>query len=102
MEEINIIKNEKHSYSGELFKIEPDKVYEFSANVICSKGKEKCAFLAMFFLDENEIVHRMKFISDFSGKETEYKIISAVPLGAKFVKLGYRINEEGAIQLMLK
>ena len=34
------------------FSIDPKNKYEFSVNVICSKGEKNSAFITMIFLDE--------------------------------------------------
>lgn len=99
-ETIELSKIEEYNISSISFEIDLSKKYEFSSSVICSKGEKHCGYLIMIFLDkdEKEVRRRIKFITDFSGIRKEYKIISDIPLGAKFIKIGFRINVEGAIK----
>jgi hypothetical protein len=95
----DISKNMKLELNSKKISVTHDCVYKWNLKVIGYKGTDKSSYVAMIFLDNNntEIIRRYRYITDYSGLEKEYQIISAVPYNAKNIILCYRINCEGAV-----
>jgi len=95
--EYDLEEYKKIHLNSKTFEIESDKSYQVKILASGIHGKKYSAYFAIIFLDRNgkEIVRRLRWINDFSGKIKEYEIVCKAVKDAKKAVLSIRINDEG-------
>ena len=81
-------------YNSSEIPIKPNQKYKTTASFIGVEGKKYSAYFVVIILDSNkkEILRRIRWLNDFSGKPKEYMIIFTAPQNSKVGQIGYRIN----------
>ena len=85
-------------WNTDLFPVDQTKIYEISVPVQNLTEKNNSAFILMIFFDSDKkhCDRRYKFLKT-NSVEQEVTLRCAVPYPAKFARLGFRVNCEGAI-----
>ena len=86
-------------WNTEVFPIEQTKIYELNIPVQNFSEMDDSAFVVMIFFDADKkrLDRRYKFLRKKAGKEQKFILRCAVPYDARFARLGFRVNCEGAI-----
>lgn len=100
MIEIQLTKDQKFAHNSLEFPVLPGKKYLVMSEVIGYKGERCSAYLAIIMIDGSgkEIVRRIRWLNDFSGRPVRYTIVAEAPENAKSAVIAYRINTEIAIE----
>jgi len=95
-----ISRNEFFSQDSQKIAVKGNQSYETSANVIGNKGQSYSTYFSVILLDssEREIERRIRWITDFTKKKTNYKLIFKTTPETKNVVLGYRCNIETPVK----
>jgi len=104
MEKKEIKKEDEILINSPIIDIKPHQRYLVHTRFLGIEGMSYSAYLCVIIFDsENEqIVKCIRWLNDFSGEEKDYKIIFTAPSQAKFVSLGYRINNETPVKSDMK
>lgn len=99
MEEFIVSEKQTINFNTGKIPINQQSVIEWKVDVIKKKGLLKSSYITLLFTDkdDNEITRRIKFITQNSDHAITMRIASAIPGNSVHVKLGYRVNTEGAI-----
>lgn len=98
--EYNLTDKEKSAPNSKRnFPVTPGQVYAAKCQAVGHKGQSYSAYFAVIFLDNNgrEVMRRIRWLNDFSGRLINYEIIAAAPETASSCLIGYRINCERAV-----
>jgi len=78
--------------------VSPGKFYKTSCKAEVVKGEKFCAYFSIIFLDKDdkEIVRRVKWFNEISGKEKEYVIKCRALPRSEYAVIGYRGNTDGS------
>ena len=99
---MNLIKyevksNEELKINSKLIPIDPSKTYEWTFQSRGIKGNLNSSYGLISFTDGNkELARRISLIKNWNDEINQNSIISAVSSQAKFVRLGFRVNCQGA------
>jgi len=96
---INLRRDQSFALNSREHPVSPGKYYEVSAEATGLRGAAYCAYLAIIFVDGNgkEVVRRIRWLKDISGKPVRYSIVAAAPASAERAVLGLRFNTEHAV-----
>ncbi len=100
MVKIQLTKDQIFAQNSNEIPVLPGQKYLVSSDVLGSMGKPCSAYLAIIMIDSNgkEIVRRIRWLNDFSGRPVKYTIVAEAPENAKSAVIAYRINTEIAIE----
>jgi len=78
----------------------PGRAYRTETWVSGIEGGRYSAYFALIIMDRNgkEVLRKIRWLNDFSGKPKEYSIVAKAPSSADHVVVGYRVNVEGALR----
>jgi len=88
--------NETLHLDSKPFTVEEGRIYEAKCQVLGTIGQKFSSYFAIIFLDKdgNEIIRRIVWINDFSGKIKEYKVRCKAEKGTRRAVVAYRVNCE--------
>lgn len=97
---LKIKKDEFFSDNSARMTVRPNQKYSIITTITGKKGVPYCAYFFVILHDsqEREIVRRIRWITDFSGRPTEYKILFSALHGTENAIVGYRINSETPVK----
>jgi len=97
LEHFDIGVKEELKINSDLISIDPSKLYKWEFEVKGIRGNEKSAYAVLLFVDgKKEFARRKRLIKEWDGQLSKYIIITAVSSQAKFLRVGFRINCQGA------
>jgi len=97
MKRYEIKPNDELKINSEIISIDPSKVYNWNFQVKGIKGSDNSAYGLIIFTDgKMEYARRIRMIKNWSGQVTQNSIVSAVSSQAKFMRIGFRVNCQGA------
>ncbi|MCI0720041.1 MAG: class I SAM-dependent methyltransferase [Acidobacteria bacterium] len=91
-----IASTESFAWNSSPVPVESSHFCQASAWVVGFDGALGCAFVVLIFLDQagKELQRKIALIDDFSGRAKNYTLRAPVPLRAKQVVVGYRVNSD--------
>lgn len=97
---IRVLKDQALALNSAEFHVSPGKKYLAATDVIGREGRKCSAYFSIIYLDPEgkEIIRRIRWLNDFSGKPVKYSIIAQAPEDAKSAVIAYRINTELAVE----
>lgn len=97
---VRVLKDQALALNSSEFLVSPGKKYLAATEVIGREGSKCSAYFSIIFLDPKgkEIIRRIRWLNDFSGKPVKYSIIAEAPENAKSAVIAYRINTELAVE----
>lgn len=87
-------------FNSEKITVEPYRKYAFCSQITARKGRKYAAYMVIILLNarDEEISRYIRWITDFSGKPKEYRIVFPTVKESESIIIGHRANVETPIK----